>query len=210
MPSRRSLLATCGSAAAVALAGCLSSGSTRGGTTTGDATGTTATSTTEPPTTDASSPEVREVDPTDLDRGVPLALPDVGVSLDGPPARAFAVGTDDPDADPKPHPVWVWNATDAMLTVELHLAMGSTSGSETTLLAESVTLDPGSAVAVALRERRHYYRLTTLVGNREEDVTVRHSDVDCNDSATDVAVTSEKIRTSSVTTDAACGTSTVA
>ncbi|RBI63703.1 hypothetical protein DMJ13_04015 [halophilic archaeon] len=205
MPSRRSLLVACGSAAAVALAGCLSSGSTRDGTTTGDATGTTATSTTDP-----SSPEVREVDPADLDRGVPLSLPDVGVSLDGPPARAFAVGTDDPDTDTKPHPVWVWNATDAMLTVELHLAMGSASGSETTLLAESVTLDPGSAVAVALRERRHYYRLTTLVGNRKEDVTVRHSDVDCDDSATDVAVTSEKIRTGSVTTDVACGTSTVA
>jgi hypothetical protein len=76
--------------------------------------------------------------------------------LNAPPASAFAVGEDDPDSDPKPHHVWMWNATDETRRIELVLTAGTLGGTETTLLSESVERASGEAVAVALCEGSYY------------------------------------------------------
>ncbi|WP_327051097.1 hypothetical protein [Halomicrococcus gelatinilyticus] len=225
MPSRRALLSAGVSVVATGLAGCLSS-LTRGsddpperspdsatGTRPTGTTGRSGTSDGPAETTGGTttmrtaSMEERTVSPERVDRGVPLALPDAGVSLDGQPAHALAVGTDDGE-DPKPRHVWVWNGTDGETTVELRLTTAVLGGMPKKVFERSIPLDAGDAVAVSLRKPQNYV-LTTRVGDRTHEVAYGYMDFDCNDAATDVVVTSDGIESSTVSTSMDCGTQTV-
>jgi len=208
MPSRRALLGTGASVAAVGLAGCLSSLTSEESDdpperSPDDATGTPPTGT----TMRTASMEDRTVSPESVDRGVPLALPDAGVSLDGQPARALAVGTDDRE-EPKPRQVWVWNGTDEETTVELRLTTAVLAGMPKKVFDRSVTVAAGDAVVVSLQKPQNYV-LTSRVGDRTNEVSYGYMDFDCNDAATDVVVTSDDIGSSTVSTSMDCGTQTV-
>lgn len=223
-PSRRTLLRTCGLALSLGSAGCLSSdGGTRATsettrTTTGDAETTTGPSrttgraTTGEETTDTEEttvpgqttvpdpPEVSEVEPATVDRGVPRS-PTIE-SDRHEPFRAFVVG-DRPAAPGNhyetPH-VWVWNVTDEAKVFELALTTGGTE-----LLRDGYEFPAGAPLAFAFRDPRAY-RLTVRVGEREEVVTVERDRFHCNDSATDVIVSESDVETETVSTALYCTT----
>lgn len=218
--SRRRLLRTAAgaSASSLALAGCLGStpesmdDETTAGTTAGTTALTTSTDTTaggtertttaSAPPTESEPPAVREVAPSDVERGVPRAR-DLRRTEATDPELAFAVGERPADTFAhKTHVVAVWNDTEAALSVALAL---TTDG--TTLLDRTAELDPGQPVLVELREPRAY-ELTIRAGDRAETVTVERSRLDCNNSATDVLVGPENVETSTITTSMACSTTT--
>ncbi|MFC4550166.1 MULTISPECIES: hypothetical protein [Halorussus] len=218
LPRRRLLRTAAGACAgSLALAGCLGSTpestgdetttDTTGGTTalttsTDTTAGGTEKTTTGAPTTDSEPPAVREVAPSDVDRGVPRAR-DLRRTEATDPELAFAVGERPADTFAhKTHVVAVWNDTEAALSVALVL---TTDG--TTLLDRTVELDPGQPGLVELREPRAY-ELTIRAGDRAETVTVERSRLDCNNSATDVLVGPENVETSTITTSMACSTTT--
>ena len=218
-PSRRRLLRTAGAVLTVGAAGCLSEnsgGSTTARTdsttttksdsktgvteTTPDSTTDTTDTTSEPPTRN-DPPSVREVD--GVGRKVPQPM-----DLEAPDANPFlalAVGSCECGSDlddTKPHGVWVWNDTDAALTVRLELTADGT-----TVLDDEYEFDPYANLALELRAPRNY-ELIVRAGNREETVEISRSRIDCNDSATDVAIRNDEIETQSITTDLACSTTT--
>lgn len=216
-PSRRDLLRTCGLGLSLGFAGCVSSDdgsqatsetarTTTGPTETTDTTTTgaetTGTEETTVPnqTTVSDPPEVREVEPATVDRGVPRS-PTIE-SDRHEPFRAFVVG--DRPATPgnhyeTPH-VWVWNVTDEARVFELVLTTGGTE-----LLRDGYEFPAGAPLAFAIREPRAY-RLMVRVGEREEAVTVERDRFHCNDSATDVIASKGDIETETVSTALYCTT----
>ena len=202
-PSRRTLLRTVGVGLSAALGGCLSSS---GGSPTTETTqtteSTTTIATTDTTTTATAPPEVNEVAPADIDRGVPTG-PNMGVTWNSPPFRAFAVGESPENVtDDRPHHVWVWNATEETRTIEFAL---TTDGG--TLFEQSTSFEPGTALAVVLREPRKY-ELSVTAGELEGTVTVERSRFDCNESATDVVVSANQVKTGTVSQSMACSTTT--
>ena len=210
-PSRRTLLRTCGVGLSAALGGCLSSSGVSPTTeprqttesTTADATTDTTTDTTTTATSTATAPpEVSEVAPADIDRGVPTG-PNMGVTWDSPPFRAFTVGESPENVeDNRPHHVWVWNATEETRTIDFALA---TNGE--TLFEKSTAFESGTALAVVLHEPRKY-ELTVRAGELEATVAVERSQFDCNESATDAVVSADEVKTATVTQAMACWTTT--
>jgi hypothetical protein len=75
MPSRRDALRACGATLTLSVAGCLSSDIDRTGTD-GSVDDSTTDSTADP-TTSPPPPEAREVSVGDVERGVPMTLPDI-------------------------------------------------------------------------------------------------------------------------------------
>jgi hypothetical protein len=80
--------------------------------------------------------------------------------------------------------------------------------SETTPLEESVELESRTVLVVELREPRAY-EMVVRSRKLKTTVEVERSRIDCNQSATDVAVTKDGMETASVTTDMVCGTTAV-
>ncbi|WP_158055531.1 hypothetical protein [Halorussus halophilus] len=211
-PSRRDALRASGAALSLAVAGCLSgTGDSGESSTTGVTTHTqtpesSSERTTEAPiqTTTETPPEVREVSPSEVERSVPQSR-ELQHAEPTDPEIAFVVGERPEDTFAhKPHLFAVWNDTESSLSVELAL-----TSNETTLLEQSVELDSGQQVPIELREPRRY-ELVVRADGREKTVTVPRSQLDCNDSATDVLVRPEEVVVGSVTTDMGCGTTTEA
>lgn len=224
MPSRRALLRTCGAALGLGVAGCLSSdggtppmGGATGDETTrsGATTGTTPTTAETASTTDGTAttsktaeltvptgppPEVREVDPATVDRGVPRSPTIESERHD--PFRAFVVG--ERPATPGSHfetpHAWVWNLTGGRRVVELALTTGKTE-----LLRNSFEFPAGAPLALAFRDRRAY-ELMVRAGGREKTVPVERDRFFCNDSATDVLLTDDGIEAETVSTSMYCTT----
>jgi hypothetical protein len=206
MPSRRTLLRTCGVSLGFGLAGCLGTGGqSSDGTNADDTTATTATET-SPASSDTTDPEatisarsspptVEQADPaTVADRGVPVS-PTVD-STDSKPFRAFTIGDRGDVANPDdnlPHQIWVWNDTNE----EREIAVALTAG-EATVLDETREFPARAALAIELADPRPY----------ELTVEIPRSQFDCNDSATDVIVRSDEISDATTTTELACETAT--
>lgn len=190
MPSKRTLLRTCGIGLGLSLTGCLGTG----GDESPDRT-TTETTTHSPPTAE-------EVSPTTIaERGVPV-LPIVE-STSSKPFRAFAVGNRDTVANPDDnlaHRVWVWNDTDEERAISVTLATGGT-----TVLDKREEFPTRVPLVIDLREPRPY-ELTVRAGDHEQTVEIPRSQFDCNHSATDVAVQRDEILDGTITTELACGT----
>jgi hypothetical protein len=72
------------------------------------------------------------------------------------------------------------------------------------VFSRSYDLNADTNLAIDLRESRAY-AITVRVDGRAETVEVPESRFDCNDSATDVVVREDEIKTSSIRTDIGCG-----
>lgn len=196
MPSRRRCLRTAGIALTAGLGGCVASES-------GGSNESTVTTESTPPTastTPKSPPEVREVDPSALERGVPRS-PDIESDTHDP-FRGFVVG-EQPETLPayyrSPH-VWVWNLTGDPATMSVGVTAGGTE-----LRRIEAEFSAGAPLAVVFRDRRAY-EVTVEVGDREETVTVEPDRFWCNDTGTDVEVRPNRIETGTISTSMACTT----
>lgn len=96
--------------------------------------------------------------------------------------------------------MWVWNDTDAALSVNLVLTADGA-----TVLNDEYEFDADANLALELRAPRSY-ELTVRAGDREKTVPLSHTD--CNDSATDVVIRDDGIEYSTTTTELACRTTT--
>lgn len=122
---------------------------------------------------------------------------------DADPFLAFAVGSCECGSDlqdTKPHGAWVWNDTDAALSVELALTADGA-----TVLDDEYEFDAYANLAFELWAPSGY-ELTVRTDGRGETVPLSH--VDCNDSATDVVIRDDEIEYSTTTTELACRTTT--
>ena len=211
MPSRRTLLRTCGIGLSFGLAGCFGTGGQSSDGTNADDTTTetppASSDTTDPEATisaRSSPPTVEQADPaTAADRSVPVS-PTVD-STDSKPFRAFTVGDRGDVANPDnnlPHQIWVWNDTDE----EREIVVALTAG-EATVLDETRKFSARATLAIELADPRPY-ELTVRAGDRERTVEIPRSQFDCNDSATDVIVRSDEILKGMTTTELACETAT--
>jgi hypothetical protein len=138
-------------------------------------------------------PEVREGSGDSLDRRVPTVVPDLSVD---PTVAALAVGRGS-----NHHQVWVWNEIGRRRAFEIEIG-GSTDTDP--WFSRSYDLNADTNLAIDLRESRAY-AITVRVDGRAETVEVPESRFDCNDSATDVVVREDEIKTSSIRTDIGCG-----
>ncbi len=121
----------------------------------------------------------------------------------GDAARAFVVGgTEWVGDDHRPHQVWLWNGGDAPRRGRLVVTVPAG-----TVLEESVEIPPDDGVAVVFRRPAAY---TVAFEEDGADAPLVQIDVDperfdCNDSATDVVVTSDgTTERSTVSTELAC------
>lgn len=210
MPSRRTLLGTCASGTLLGIGGCLSSGGDPSAEETGDAEPAQTTRTKTPPTGSSTATETTAVLPTAeetapsavAERGVPR-LPSIDSDTDDP-FRGVAVG-DRPESPGNFYEtpvVRVWNLTGDTATVAVAV---STDGTE--LYRTETEFPAGEPLAVAFYAPRTY-EVSVRLGDRSETVTVDPDRFRCNASGTHVQVRPETIESGTISTAAACPTTT--